>query len=170
MTELRPPFHMELQQQDNWCWAAVAASVNNWAGRTRVTQCEVAVLLRGQGPCQNPASFDLPNKLQDAFAALQIANDPHAGQTTAFNFIQSEIDRNRPICARILWDKDGDLEAENAHFVVIGGYQAVGEDEVIKVFDSAGTGAARVSSVHYSRFLRNYNDVGVWKDTYFLGV
>lgn len=177
MTQLDPEFHMEVQEQDNWCWAAVAASLKNWrlpAGSARVTQCEVVSMVREAAACANRAAFNLPDKLQLALDELEISNGPPRARARArFDVIQREIDRDRPVCARVLWDSDGNRRAEGAHFVVIAGYEDSGADQRILVFDPAVDPPGpepRISEWSYAKFRTQYREIGVWVDTYYVKV
>ncbi len=176
MTPLSPPFHLEVQEQTNWCWTAVAASSKNWGirdGSSPVTQCEVVSKVRKAAACANRARFNEPDRLHLALEALGISNGATARSRAKFDVIRSEIDRNRPVCARVLWDSDGNRVAEGAHFVVIGGYEQSGNDQIIQVFDPAADPLVpepRISEWHYSVFKDQYRDCGVWVDTYFIKV
>src|SRR5713101_7483427 len=100
-----PPFQMLCQKAQNWCWAAVAAAVHQQPP-TPPAQCQEAIhLLKRSDCCANPPACDVTASLSDALGAslLEFID----GQI-AFNDLHAEIDSNVPVCARIVWDGDGD--------------------------------------------------------------
>src|SRR5580658_7052248 len=113
-------FSMQDQELDQWCWAAVAASLNNYvAPDQHLEQCEVVTLVLNQGDCcKNPQAFDEAGSLTQALNVLnRQAGQPILGPLS-FAQIRLTIDGGWPIPVRIVWDDN----PGNAHSVVISGY------------------------------------------------
>ena len=142
IAERRISFGIERQQQSDWCWAAVAVSVERYFDpASTLEQCEIANKVIPKEYPTDPApeidSCDHPepyNKPADLKLALE---DIHKWRTTlnrlvaaggtivspgtlTFEAIRQEIDRGRPICAAISWYSGG------GHFVVLSGYRMLG--------------------------------------------
>jgi hypothetical protein len=98
-------FEMEKQQEDNWCWAAVGASVAAYySPGNSPTQCELANVLLGQSTCcQHGGSSDCnqPNYLSTVLQ--QIGN--YAGTTgvVALDQVAGQVIDGRPLCVFIKW-------------------------------------------------------------------
>ena len=108
-------FVMEPQEESNWCWAAVAASVKHFfSAASTITQCKIAtpVLKReqkipaGTACCVTPDTCDFPAKLQDAFHLRTTNNLRNTlADPLPFDGVQSvkhEIWHALPIAARIV--------------------------------------------------------------------
>jgi len=115
------PFAMQPQEQINWCWAAVAASVAQFynAATAWAQQHAVAQAVLGlpnccqQGGC--PAC-DIPRRLSEA---LNHTGNLDHFQPHPFTFpdVRDSVWLGHPMCARV--------EAEGiGHFVVVSGYNA----------------------------------------------
>src|SRR5580658_8749867 len=68
------PFSIEPQTESDWCWAAVAASINNFFDPPGLTQCEVAtdVLHLASGTCcGSPEKCNTPETLQRALTVTK---------------------------------------------------------------------------------------------------
>jgi hypothetical protein len=169
MTELRTPLKMEIQEENQWCWAAVAAAIHNRkAGRAKaLTQCQIAGKVKTQSDvhfaCSNPAPFNEPESLEKALRTIGHLHNAGIG-TAPFDEIEKEIAADRPICARIVWDRNGDRLIEGAHFVVIVGCGVVAKVPHVIVDDPHGfrfNGPLEV-------FSHQYRSYGVWLATYFV--
>ncbi|WP_428659162.1 C39 family peptidase [Reyranella sp.] len=158
-------FIMQHEEQYNWCWAAVAASVGDYftqAGTWK--QCAVANLeLRrndccaagGDGPC------NIYGYLASALNRVHCLQNWAIGQRVAFDVVVGEIDGGRPVCVRVAWRGGG------AHFVAITGYSdpdptiahVLVQDPLFQYHDIA-----------WSDFLDYYKPTGLhqgyWTDTY----
>jgi peptidase C39-like protein len=158
-------FVMQQEEQDNWCWAAVAASVGDYyAAQETWEQCEVAnlELLRDDccgdgaaGPC------NVYGYLASALNRVHCLQNWQIAVRVAFAVVVGEINAGRPVCVRVAWRGGG------AHFVVITGY------------DDPDPNVARVliqdpyfqhQDIAWSDFLNVYRPVntqpGDWTDTY----
>jgi hypothetical protein len=168
---------MVSQQRFFWCWAAVAAAVKSQP--TPLKQCEVACdVLDRPDCCQAPDKCDREYSLTTALGTHLFKRLDT--QVTA-RFIKREIDEmERPLCARIVWDPDGDGIANGAHFVMIIGYEprATPDNPWLVVLDpNEGPPLAqrmqKPTSVaplklQLSEFASRYKLTGIWKNTYVL--
>ncbi|QXJ21123.1 hypothetical protein AGRA3207_001947 [Actinomadura graeca] len=107
----------EVQEQDQWCWAASGLTIAKFHGKGNVSQNDFCNLARNA-----PVGSDCPNEGgelewdQVAFRALGLS----AGQVTgamAYKSVATEIDAKRPIETGIYWTAGG------GHAQVIYGYQ-----------------------------------------------
>ncbi|MFC6879096.1 MULTISPECIES: papain-like cysteine protease family protein [Actinomadura] len=111
----------EVQQQNQWCWAASGLTIAKFLGKGNVSQNDFCNLARGypQGSrCPNQAGY--LQWAQRAFQQLGIS----PGQVTgplSFQAINTEIDGRRPIETGIYWTAGG------GHAQVIYGYEPSGQ-------------------------------------------
>jgi hypothetical protein len=157
-------FSMQQQEADDWCWAAVAVSVNKFiAPNSSLTQGTLASqLLPECNGDPTSAVCNLPASLTQALNLIhrQVA-DPILSPIS-FAQIRQTIDSGWPIPVRIVWDDN----PGNAHFVVITGY-AVSQSGVplVQVDDPFYDR----SIVDYSTFVSSYHGAGQWERTYRVG-
>jgi len=108
------------QQETQWCWAAVSASVADFYGNASGwTQCSIATAELSLPCCFQPlpAGANVPWWLEKALTRVaRLASWRRS--TVAFVDIQQEIQASRPLCCRILWVNSGGA----AHFVTISGW------------------------------------------------
>lgn len=184
MSKVTPEVAMDSQRKANWCWAAVAAAVHSHApedasqGRASParSQCEIAsaVLPDSVDCCNDPDSCDRPFGLLAALGprCFQLLN-----MRLRFDDIREEVEKhNRPICARIAWDPDGDGVSFTAHFVLIVGCEfragvphVLVKDPLVGTPPARGMGAATAAksvAVPYDDFCIAYELAGVWTHTY----
>lgn len=153
-------FEMQEQQRPDWCWAAVAVSVDRHFSRASTwRQCRLAKLeLQATRCCRNPVSdCDQSWHLERALQRVgRLAGPPVAAGLT-FAGIQTEIDAGRPICVRTEWSD------RTAHFVVIAGYNVTrGGVEYVEVEDSLDGPI----ELPYNTFVNRYRGNGRWSHTY----
>ena len=164
-----PDFVMQTQQEDQWCWAAVAVSVHQyldplstgaWTQETLATQ----VLLTGKQippsvDCsKTPGQCNLPSRLDQALTT--VGNLGSAGAVAgilSFENLTQWIDKQLPVCARIVWFTG------SGHFVALTGYRTF----------ASGLQQVYVQDPHYGPSYQNYEDLvadyppgGSWQDTY----
>jgi hypothetical protein len=105
-------FPMEHQEEPDWCWNAVAVSVEHYFDpHSNLTQPEFAVKAL-KVPL---AQANQPWYLYKALADINKLNGTPQG-ALAFADIQRELDANLPVCVQLDWNEGG------SHFVVISGY------------------------------------------------
>jgi len=155
-------FVMEPQAQDNWCWAAVAASVAAfYSSTTPWTQCALAdAELQRDDCCGDGASVpcNVPWYLDTSLARVGRLNGWTDG-ASSFAAVIDEIDAGNPLCARTAWE-DG-----SAHFVALVGYiRAGGEfaEDFVRVADPLYGD----SEATYAAFRDAYRGTGGWTHGY----
>ena len=160
-------FQVEHQQKDQWCWAAVAASVCRFYRDVPVqTQCGLAnrFLFPGEDCCQPDASdnCNTPFALDLVLNQLRHLIQPPRG-VVKFEELDREITVNqRPIAVRIMLS-----DLMTAHFVVVAGCAT--EDsgtQLVKIADPSNA-AGNVTSLEYSAFINDYKPGANWDQTYF---
>ena len=106
-------FPMQTQEQTDWCWNAVAVSVEHYVSpNSTLTQEEFAVEDLGV----SLALTNRPASLSQALQTLKRLSRSLQGPLS-FNDIQKQLDAGLPVCVQIDWNEGG------AHFVAITGYQ-----------------------------------------------
>jgi len=123
------------QEENNWCWAAVAVGIAKAYGDFSLTQCGVATLMfRDDNPAPQCCAED-QRGVCDRQAALSevLAIPDHVRleevlPAQEFTFIEDEINAGRPIAVGIQ-RLDSDGKEASGHFAVITGYlRATGAD------------------------------------------
>ena len=153
-------FAMQKQQQTNWCWPAVSASVAQFysSATTWAQQCHIASSELGQTCCPpgiNPGVCNIPWYLDRALTRVGHLNTWAASSTTMAK-IQGEINAGRPLGARVGWaSKDG-------HFVVVSGYSIAGVFNLVTIDDPI----YGRSTISLASFQNSYQGSGSWTHTY----
>ena len=155
-------FDMQHQQQDEWCWAAVATSVSLFYDpASGWTQCEVAKkVLKRDTCCDDGETCNEPTQLDWALKATGNLRGKIIDGTTTYARLNDEIGNRRPLGCRIRWpDQAG-------HFVVVRGYsdnQAGGQTEHWLKVEDPWDGPTDIT---YDKFLTKYRDTGTWTHSY----
>lgn len=150
---------MEQQAQTQWCWAAVAVSTHRFYGGTTWGQCELVNSVLGYLDCCDKPCPELCNqayRLGDALKATGNFSYKKDG-AEEYSTIRSELEANRPLCARIDWARGG------AHFVSVIGYEDSDHGGYLHVEDPI----RGLSVVSVQEFSRRYQGHGTWGYTYF---
>ncbi len=151
---------MQRQQQSNWCWAAVGASVFQFYSKaaTWAQQCRVASSELGKTCCPagvNPGVCNVPWYLDRALTRVgHLARWARVAATLAQ--IQGEINGKRPLGARVGWASGG------GHFVVLSGYSTSGAGTFVTVEDPV----YGRSTITLTAFQTSYQGSGTWTHTY----
>ena len=163
-----PEFVMQYQQEDQWCWAAVAVSVHQfldpatsgtWTQPTLATQVlHKNKLIPATVDCsKTPGQCNLPWRLDDALTAVGNLQLPAEAGILSFEALTELIDKQLPVCARIVW------YTGNGHFVALTGYRTF----------SSGAQQVYVQDPYYGPSYQLYEDLvadyppgGSWQDTY----
>lgn len=164
-------FPLQLQELRNWCWAALAASVEHfYRPSSHVTQCSIANgELRREDCCDSEGKLggccDVPGFLMSSlnrvghFRKWTPLKDPTPDQ------VREETNSRRPLCTRIAWFGGG------AHFVTIIGYVDERDPEPGGTSKIAGLAIADPDAglfdVDYADFPVNYRTMGISTDTYY---
>ena len=158
-------FDMQHEEQNNWCWAAVAASVGNYyAEEEEWDQCTVANReLRREDCCGDGAAgpCNVYGYLASALNRVHCLQNWAIAHRATFDMVVGEINAGRPVCVRVAWRGGG------AHFVAITGYSdpdpAIAQVLVQDPF-------YQYQDIAWSDFLIVYRPVGAqqgdWTDTY----
>jgi hypothetical protein len=151
---------MEQQEETNWCWAAVAASIHKFLNPTNpLAQGEIATGVLNNG-VNCSATPDLCNYPGSLYAALNFTGNFRqfaASKRISFDNIRNWINAGLPVAVRIAWYGVG------AHFVVIDGYRVLQSGELQVQVQDPDQGF----SIHsYDDFAQNYPPGGYWLDTY----
>ncbi|SMC26911.1 Peptidase_C39 like family protein [Andreprevotia lacus DSM 23236] len=155
-------FSMQQQQQRNWAWAAVAASVAAYYDQTsRTTQCMLANWAFGQTMCcqavaASSVACDQPYSVGNALAHHDNLHEQHAGGM-ALAQIVAEINAGRPVVTSIAWQA-----VQVSHPVVIVGYDMSDSARpLIELADSAYGKAV----LPFDGFPRNYHGAQAIRQT-----
>jgi hypothetical protein len=151
-------FDMEHQEEGNWCWAAVSASVDRYFDPQKAaSQCTIACkVLNVKDCCYNKDAHNEGAALDEALNAVNRQREAQSGPIE-FQQLKSEIDGEMPVCVRIGWTEGG------AHFVTLYGY---------RIWD---TGAKTIevgdpwygsSTQDFDLFPTYYRGGGKWTDTF----
>jgi hypothetical protein len=167
---------MQCQQESEWCWAAVAVSINDYldppaaqaVGGPAWTQPSLATLVLAQELQWNPPvdcsadpnqTCDQPAGLDDALTITKnlMQGGFRSNSFLDFTSLQMFMDQQLPVGARILWPAGG------AHFIALSGYQlfSTGEQKVMVEDSLYGP-----SVQDYSSLRGQYIYQGVWNDSY----
>jgi Papain-like cysteine protease AvrRpt2 len=105
-------FPMEQQEEADWCWNAVAVSVDHYFNpSSQRTQSSFAVEALELPAAQTNRPWYLSKALEKID---RLRENPHGFMP--FADIQQQLDANLPVCVHIDWNEGG------SHFVVISGY------------------------------------------------
>ncbi len=135
-------FHMQQQQCGNWCWAAVASSIEAYysspSGPLGTPQCQLAMAYLGATHCCVAAVPPECNKSNDLISPLlnsgHLLFDPIDGPLS-MEAVMDQINQHHPICCKVWMGGD----SSRGHFLVIIGYSSRTNDVI--VCDPAKNGA-----------------------------
>jgi hypothetical protein len=151
-------FQIETQEKSEWCWAAVAVSIDKYFdSKSPLKQCDIAKRVLGNDKCCNGG--DDCNKAMTLIGALNSIKRLSSTLTSplSFELVRRELDAGRPVCARIKWNGGG------AHFVVITGYEILPSGaRHVDVADPHSPD----TTVDYDDLRNAYYGDGTWVDTY----
>lgn len=162
-SEMADSFPIQKQTVVNWCWAAVALSVERYfSPDSTMTQCELAeLLLKDARACQDPLPEDLDKaeELQLALRGVHALRSSRLGEPLPFEDVRSQIiDSRLPVCVRIQWTGEN-----RAHCVVICGCSTTASREHWLDIADPYYG---FSTLPYDEFLHAYQGSGVWTDSF----
>jgi hypothetical protein len=167
--------HMDMkgQVQTNWCWAAVGASIQeSVTTRHKCRQCRVADLFSvAQDACHRPHAYNRARSLALVLDRLERLYYVQQAAIASFDLIRSEIERDRPVCARIAWDPARRFREDGAHFVAIGGWSTRQGQRALLIFDpftGGNMGPATEWWIEWNDFRTVYRSYGRWVTTYFV--
>jgi hypothetical protein len=147
---------MQEQRLDQWCWAAVAVSVDRYFDQSSPwTQEKLADEITAKDGCPNTP--DCPEALQVVLAAIGRLNGVPKTDSLSFAQVQAAHAASLPLCIRIGWFGGG------AHFVAIdgSGFTPAG-DPLVHVKDPFFGD----STMNFNDFYENYLGAGAWTATF----
>jgi hypothetical protein len=163
-------FAMQVQSQNQWCWAALAVSVARYyAPSSTVTQCSLANWAFGNAASVNCCTAQAaplfpcnqPYRPDTALAYLGNLNAPMRPQSLLFSEVVAQIVLANPIGIGIMWQGGGNV----GHALCITGYDCTDPDPAnayIEVKDP--TYGATLAK--FSNFPANYQTGASWVQTY----
>jgi hypothetical protein len=176
-------FRIQRQEHSEWCWAAVAASINNYFDpASKLEQCTVANrVLRhkidfpddeccggcdGCKCCCHPHLCNRPEELEEALKKIYKWRNT-LERALRFDEVQREIDNGRPIGVGITWISGNDApgSSSNGHFVVIRGYRIL-SNGARQVYVADPLNASGL--VDFDEFRLAYYGEGQWTETDFV--
>jgi len=159
------PFQMQKQEQTNWCWAAVSASVAIFNHDPAWRQCTVVntvlnAILTGADCCTDGSSpsCNIPFDLRASLLRINHLAQAFAGPLPFAN-VQAQIQSGRPIGCRIL--SPGPV----AHFIAIIGCAQTAAGPFVTVADP-DTVAPETTTLSYADLLTRYIPNSRWDQTY----
>ena len=153
---------IETQKMDQWCWAAVAVSVNHlYKPGSTLGQCDIAGLVLQKSCCPHAEACNEPQKLQDVLgpSGINLLSEV-ISSSISFEKVKKEGQEQRPVCVRIGWD-----DTNSGHFVIIDRVGSLQDgDEAVHVLDPLHAD----SWLRYSDFVSSYQSHGHWTGTFLL--
>lgn len=150
-------FTIQPQEQTEWCWAAVTASIANFfAGNSNMKQCALVNNATLRSDCCDEGDSDPCNQpfaLDTALRRLSLLQKTQRGQP-GFKAVADEIAAGRPLAVRILWSEGG------GHAIVVYG---VTDDRRLHIADPENANDDIL--VPFDGF--TYKDIGSWDDSLF---
>lgn len=161
------PLDMEPQENDFWCWAAVANAIDryyalrpNGDGNWK-SQCQVASTVFGTNCCGAGASSVCfqTQTMPPALTAVGHQTAWPVQPQLSFDEVAAEVRAGRPVVAFV--------ERPGGHFVVIRGFGTDGVGRWVQVEDSAFPGGSAGEAYYFSTLQSHYPPGGRWTHSYF---
>lgn len=150
------------QQQDYWCWAAVAASHADYFGTSTLTQCQIVNSIKGGACCVDANADDLPcndsHTLEDVLTSVGVPRDYFP--PISFDDIRDEIRAKRPLPCRVEW-----RSPPGGHFVTISGWKVTPTGVRYVDVDDPWR-EYRSNPVPFETFCNRYQKDGFWTHAY----
>ena len=152
---------MPSQKGIHWCWAAVAAGVQQFYEQCSDDQCKIAgrVTTRKCCPYGRQAGCDTVQKLPGALGAHWAAQCDVDDPCKTPDYVKQQIDAGRPIAVRIAWSGNG-----GGHFVAITGY--IDEEGTELKLDISDPETGLQTPWGFSQFKAAYEGNGTWDITF----
>jgi hypothetical protein len=184
----RIKFRIQRQEQSEWCWAAVAVSVEKYFDPdTTLKQCNIVNQFRDElgvdpecfpkddGKCRggcddckcccHPECCNYPGVLEDALQKIHKWRNtlgPNPPGPLRFDELQREIDSGQPVCANIEWGSGNSGKKGIGHSVVVRGYRVLSSGvRQVYVADPLNPSAL----VDFDEFTSAYFGDGQWIET-----
>jgi hypothetical protein len=158
-------FVMEPQMQTEWCWTAVAVSVDRFYQPTStIQQCQIANGELGRDDCCGGGVFtgcNIPHTLHTALSQVGHLSGPVEDEPTLFPQVTSEMVNARPLGCRIGWFGGG------GHFVVIHGASTDISSGPAKQWVAVADPLFGPADYLIDDFTSAYRQEGEWTHSYF---
>ncbi|WP_213956955.1 papain-like cysteine protease family protein [Variovorax sp. dw_954] len=156
-------FSIASQEQNEWCWSAVALAITSFYGiGTGTTQCQLASsVLNLATCCDTPGGCNSTAELQTALAKAGVATYVYAAPLGAPD-ITNQLQHQRPIGVRIVWGT-----TNSAHFISVFGIYDTG-DQGIWVDVGDPDPAVGLGSTSLAALTSNYRSAGGFLSHYYL--
>jgi hypothetical protein len=157
---IRLLLNMQHQQKSNWCWAAVASSIDQYLRPSGArTQCQVACAVLGRDSCCNDGDTDACNSTSTLETALDavghLSGEPLSGPVSFSSIItQTSPPFSMPIGVRVSNGPQG-------HFLLIVGFNDEGGHQWVRVADPLYGPA----SYEIEDFMNGYQGMS-WTDSF----
>jgi len=151
-------FPIQAQQQSQWCWAGVSASVSRYyVPASTWTQCRIANQQWGRTDCCGAGASGACNNPSVLGTALTTVGhfDRQTSAQESLQTVENELVAGRPLCIRVGWSGGG------GHFIVASGLE---DDGFLWISDPGGGTTALVA---YDTVRTNYRGSGTWTHSYF---
>ncbi len=154
---------VSVQQQTNWCWAAVTTSLARFYGVRNEEQCKLVddeIDLQSNLNCcgmSDVAQCNRAYQIPKALRHVGIATSTHAGQQSFVELAQ-QIQDGHPVVLVLI----GSGVADN-HYVLLTG---VGPNETLIIKDPKDPIGGVTRSIPYAQFTQGYEQ-RFWKGSFF---
>lgn len=157
-----PGFLMQLQEQTQWCWAAVTASIADYYRASAWhQQCVVASREKSSQCCnsQNPGICNVPTPLDGPLTRTGHFSNGRVDSPQQFDVVEQEIGGQRALACRVVWGNG------TAHFVAVTACSVDASGaEYVEIGDPLQPGP---TNIPYDEFVSNYRGEGTWTNSYF---
>jgi hypothetical protein len=160
-------FPIQRQEQTNWCWAAVSATVVHYFNaETSWSQCDIVSDCLGEDACDTDASSPTINKAWYLDEALRVVGclRQMKDRKVSYETVSTEISARRPLGIRLQWRGGG------GHFVVIRGWFKGDDDSMWYIVEDPakrGGGTIKISAANLER-PNGFRGKGSWSHSYFV--
>jgi hypothetical protein len=148
---------IEPQEKSEWCWAAVAVSVEKYFNpASTLKQCDIATRFFQRDCCNKGLlDHDEPVEVKDVLETINRLRTSLDGPLT-FDALRKEIDTGRPVCACIVWRSGG------GHAVLVTGYSILASGaRHVHVEDPLNPSV----DIDFEEFVSAYHGDGEWVET-----
>jgi Papain-like cysteine protease AvrRpt2 len=160
-------FEIEPQLKDQWCWAAVAASICGFYRDNPVpSQCGLAnqFLFPSEDCCPSGDAdgCNIPFALDLVLNQLGHLVQPTRGVVSFDDLNDAVTTNSKPVVVRLLFS-----DLITAHFVVVVGCALDDSgQQIVRIADPCQT-CSNVTSMPYSALSNDFKPGATWTDTYF---
>ncbi|EIT86701.1 hypothetical protein A374_03984 [Fictibacillus macauensis ZFHKF-1] len=114
------------QEKTSWCWVAGTQIVIDYLKDEYHTQCTYYKWGKNKSSCSGNEGGDFYKDVANAFIGAKVQRGVVVSSGASLLTIREEIDKKRPLLARIGWKSKGKLNGAG-HAIVIRGYNTDGD-------------------------------------------